>query len=422
MKAEIRRRHPEQLPSFQPENASGKRIAVLVLGDIGRSPRMQYHALSLAQAGHHVDLIGYAGTQPIEAIRSHARITVWHVAIPRQLSVASRTMLLVLGPIKVMYQILLLLWLLLVSIQKPRYILVQNPPAIPTLFVAQLCAWLTGARLVIDWHNYGYTILGMKVGMSHPAVSLAQRGQLVVLYDRAPRHFKRLQLNELWQRLLQDPQLKPLRLMSAGNKALLTERSEDGTIAMRQARPMLIVSSTSWTADEDFSILLDALKRYSKQASDASDGSLPPLAVLITGKGPLRKHYEQEISRLQLQNVGIATAWLSAEDYPLLLGSADLGISLHTSSSGLDLPMKVVDMLGCGTPVCAYRFACIDELVTPANGLVFSSAEELAQQIEQLAISQRSTSAGLYSKLIQGAAEFRNVDWETNYKRVLDLL
>jgi hypothetical protein len=39
-----------------------KRVAVLVLGDVARSPRMQYHALSLAtQANFHVDLIGYNG-------------------------------------------------------------------------------------------------------------------------------------------------------------------------------------------------------------------------------------------------------------------------------------------------------------------------------------------------------------------------
>ncbi|KAJ2353587.1 mannosyltransferase [Coemansia sp. RSA 2618] len=233
-------------------------------------------------------------------------------------------------------------------------------------------------------------------------------------------------LVQLWKRLLKDPQLEPLQEMAAGNESLLTCRGPDGTIEMRATRPMLIVSSTSWTADEDFSIMLEALELYdAKVASQDAGGSdcamLPPLAVLITGKGPLREHYEQAISKMQLRQVRIATAWLSAEDYPLLLGSADLGISLHTSSSGLDLPMKVVDMLGCGTPVCAYRFPCIHELVTDANGLVFDDAEELAQHIQDMAKSQHSGAGGLYQRLLQGAAAFRSVDWATNYKRALEL-
>ena len=41
---------------------SRSRTQVLVLGDIGRSPRMQYHALSIAKHGVQVDLIGYQGT------------------------------------------------------------------------------------------------------------------------------------------------------------------------------------------------------------------------------------------------------------------------------------------------------------------------------------------------------------------------
>lgn len=36
-------------------------VQILVLGDIGRSPRMTYHALSIAKHGGKVDLIGYLG-------------------------------------------------------------------------------------------------------------------------------------------------------------------------------------------------------------------------------------------------------------------------------------------------------------------------------------------------------------------------
>ncbi|RZC68339.1 hypothetical protein C5167_031601 [Papaver somniferum] len=62
----------------------------------------------------------------------------------------------------------------------------------------------------------------------------------------------------------------------------------------------------------------------------------------IKGKGPEREKYEEKIKGLHLKRVAFRTMWLAAEDYPLLLGSADLGFCLHTSSSGLDLPMKVV--------------------------------------------------------------------------------
>lgn len=37
-------------------------VAVVVVGDVGRSPRMQYHSLSLADEGNYeVDLIGIRG-------------------------------------------------------------------------------------------------------------------------------------------------------------------------------------------------------------------------------------------------------------------------------------------------------------------------------------------------------------------------
>lgn len=41
-------------------------VQVLVLGDLGRSPRMQYHAMSIAKHGGFVQLIGYEGMNPNE--------------------------------------------------------------------------------------------------------------------------------------------------------------------------------------------------------------------------------------------------------------------------------------------------------------------------------------------------------------------
>lgn len=51
-------------PQKARQNGSDKTqvsVQILVLGDIGRSPRMQYHALSIARRGGHVDIIGYNG-------------------------------------------------------------------------------------------------------------------------------------------------------------------------------------------------------------------------------------------------------------------------------------------------------------------------------------------------------------------------
>lgn len=46
-------------PAEEPDD---EHIQILVVGDIGRSPRMQYHGISVAQHGRHVDLVGYKGS------------------------------------------------------------------------------------------------------------------------------------------------------------------------------------------------------------------------------------------------------------------------------------------------------------------------------------------------------------------------
>jgi beta-1,4-mannosyltransferase len=150
-------------------------------------------------------------------------------------------------------------------------------------------------------------------------------------------------------------------------------------------RTRLLVSSTSWTPDEDFNLLLEALGMYS-----SSSKRLPPILAVITGKGPQKQMYLDRIALLtsqsRLQNITIATAWLSVQDYATLLACADLGVCLHKSSSGVDLPMKVVDMFGAGLPVVGYgAYESWGELVREGvNGRGFKTSADLVQVLEEL--------------------------------------
>jgi len=212
-----------------------------------------------------------------------------------------------------------------------------------------------------------------------------------VLHDKAPSFFRRTgeaERHDLFGRLHAELAAGPgggelfdAVPVETGASTLLTRLDGRGRAAARPDRPAVLLSSTSWTPDEDFSILLDALVAVNA-AAEAEPTRFPPFLVLVTGKGPLKAHYERRIAALRLPHVAVRTLWLEAADYPRIVGCADLGVSLHVSTSGLDLPMKVVDMFGAGAPVCAVGFPCLGELVRHGDtGLVFGSAAELAEQV-----------------------------------------
>ncbi|KAI8817068.1 chitobiosyldiphosphodolichol beta-mannosyltransferase-like protein [Fimicolochytrium jonesii] len=423
------------------KDAAGKttRVLVLVLGDIGRSPRTQYHAISLAREGFEVHLAGYQGSPVLpEVLQAGDKITVHHIPNPMKLPVVRAggvvgiAAYVGLAAFRVVRQLVQLLMLCLRDVPAFGTILVQNPPAVPTLVIVQFLRLVVGCKVIIDWHNFGYSIMALNVGQRSRIVKLAEwyekafgnfasahlcvskamaaemktvwgvRGPIVTMYDKPPSHFRRLPLAEIHAFLsrydLTTPIMRPTTSPTTTSQTLLTHLTPTGTLEPLTGRPALVVSSTSWTEDEDFEMLLEGLGLYeaaagSKQGGGDDQTVLPDIVLVITGKGPLKDMYLAKIKAKALKRVRVLTAWLPAEDYPLLLGSADLGISLHTSSSGLDLPMKIVDMFGCGLPVCAVGYPCLEELVQDGvNGRVFGTPEELCGQLKSL-LATPSTSS-----------------------------
>ncbi|CAD6190292.1 unnamed protein product [Caenorhabditis auriculariae] len=239
-----------------------------------------------------------------------------------------------------------------------------------------------------------------------------------VFYDRPPAwKFCEKTLEEIhnvYSALATEEKYKVLSPNGNPDETLITERV-NGVVKYRADRPLLLFSSTSWTPDENFGILFDALVEYNALV-ELSDDRLPRLLVLITGKGPLKEHYLSQISEKQMRFVDVVSPWLAAEDYPTIVASADLGVSLHTSTSGLDLPMKVVDMFGARRPVLAKNFRCISELVKESeNGNLFDSSDQLTQLLVDLAEGFPEESR--LNKLKKNVLEMKFETWEEMWEK-----
>jgi len=140
---------------------------VIVLGDLGRSPRMQNHALSLADAGYRVHVVSHhAGAAPAPELARHGRVAL-HALPPAPAWLAAvrpRFVALILKALQQMWALAALLLFSRAGLPAPALVLAQTPPAIPTLAVGWLATRLRGGAWVVDWHNYGYTLLALGAG------------------------------------------------------------------------------------------------------------------------------------------------------------------------------------------------------------------------------------------------------------------
>lgn len=404
-----------------------KVVTLIVLGDVGHSPRMCYHATLFSNLDYQVNLCGYVESEPPLAVIEDVNIDIIPIhAIQNKLNLPYFAF----AAQKVVLQ-LFQLFKLLADLRYTNYYFIQNPPSVPVLAIVVLFMKFFNrrAKLIIDWHNLNYTILQLKIqNESHPFVKVLK------LYEKYLARFAFLNItvtHSMKNFLIEDFNLTPLKIVILHDRPgeqFVPLKNESQKEAIIKKQPFfqdvqnindykILVTSTSYTPDEDLNGLLDSLKIY-----DVSSRDLPPLLLIITGKGPLKQQFLTRVAELKfLKRILVKSVWLEAEDYPKVLSVADLAISLHRSSSGMDLPMKILDFFGVGLPVISLQFPAIGELVKDNfNGMIVNSGKKTTEKEEMArSIISLTTDPMLLEKLRKGALQESHHRWDDNWKAQL---
>ncbi len=266
------------------------------------------------------------------------------------------------------------------------------------MLICYLYCKLKKVTFIIDWHNYGYTILKVnnrnklivKIGYLYEKY-LSKKSDLNFCVSQAEKRDLKKQfliesiclpdkpVKDLFK-FLNEEESKILYKKYSELNLLLTEKKED--------KPILMISSTSWTPDEDFNILLNSFiktEEMIKLDNKIDKNKLKKVLFLITGRGPMRDSFMEKVEKSNLEIFIVKSIWLDSDDYNKLLNLCDLGISLHYSSSGIDLPMKVVDMFSACLPAAAIYYDTIKELVLDdQNGFIFKNENELSKILKNV--------------------------------------
>lgn len=369
---------------------------------------MQRHALSLAEHGCDVDLIGFAGTPLPSAVRSHPRVRVRHLAAFEH-SHTLPLLLLALLMLARQAELAFALAVRLLGLGRRRVILVQNPPALPAVVVALAVAPLLGARVIVDWHNLTSAMLRLRLEerpesrLSRLVTALAERTEHVARLATA--HFA--VSSELADRsgapavvVLRDQPPASFRTLSAEERrTVVTQR-----LGLAADVP-LVICPTSWSTDEATELLLEVAAAWSES----------PLVLLLTGFGEQRARFESLIARLPTTGARVLTGWFEPDDFPFVLASADLGLCLHRSASGVDVPIKLAEMRGCGLPSAVLDYGPAVRESTVVGSLLFSSAADLVALLHRLFAKFPETPE--LDRLRRDLAAQPNARWEAEWDR-----
>ena len=398
-------------------------VAVLVVGDLNRSPRMLNHCIALTDSFpniNEVSLIGYDGGDIRSDIANNSKIKQYHFfqKINKFLRKLPRILFIFVALLKIILQTISLTWILL-RIPKFRFLILQNPPGIPSMLICWIICKIRGSKFIIDWHNYGYTILKVNnrpnfiVNLAYKYEKyIGKKSDLNFCVSRAEKRDLKKQFN-IDAICLPDRPVKGLfKFLNEIEANDLYKNYPNELYSLidthleknQNKKPIVMISSTSWTPDEDFSMLLDAFikteemikesieDKTKKDIYNITEDKIKKILFLITGRGPMRDKFMEKIAEANLKFFDVKSIWLESDDYPKLLSLVDLGVSLHYSSSGIDLPMKVVDMFSGCLPVASVYYETINELVQEnVNGFLFKNSKDLSKILKNVIIEISTT-------------------------------
>ena len=330
--------------------------------------------------------------------------------------------------------------LLLSGVTKEELTRQQNPPAIPTLPIVKFAALLRGSKVIIDWHNTGYSVLALRLGEKSLVVRFAKWIELSWGRD-AYAHL--CVTDAMRTTLLREAKLRfvvpsfpsrPFKADARSRQRTSNSIPRPTPFALPAPNPLGILLRTSFVpcsptrADHSYDSSSPAFQscrtplsppssplpppppppplqllappssspqppgrptKISPSSSTPSPSTTPPppsptpprplrnpsqtSSCSSRAKAPTKLHSNAKSHDSKAGGPTCASAPPGSptrttrassvrppslpSPYSLVCaGSADLGISLHASTSGADLPMKVVDMFGCRLPVLALSF------------------------------------------------------------------
>lgn len=111
-------------PFITRRTSLGRSAVVVVLGDVGRSPRMCYHIESLADEGWKVSVVGYGGSKlPAGIQRNSVRFLRMEEA-PRWIARLSQPAFVAVAPFKLLWQSTALFWKVAMVVQPPPEVII----------------------------------------------------------------------------------------------------------------------------------------------------------------------------------------------------------------------------------------------------------------------------------------------------------